>query len=299
MVDLITVAVLIAGFGLGYVIDEMSLRRNKGAFNFIQQCIRKKKMGAFLETDKGSYFTPIEKIYKNIGITTARELIILPRSAVKPCLNMGGIPLVHGDLYKSVVTPQEFRLFVEKMTKEENWTSEEIAKFMEEIESTPPEQLNHRYKMLSKAGELLSKKKGKFDAYTGNKANPGTNPETNLETDLKEKATTDPVALWALQYKDNPKEFKKWNIYINLPTTIKDFIYTGLNRVSIHAMLRELVYQRDLEKMGQRNWLQIAIAFIIIAVGVGFAIRFIFSTPGLLNTLTALAQPASQIAPTP
>ena len=77
----------------------------------------------------------------------------------------------------------------------------------------------------------------------------------------------------------NPIDKQKYDVYVSLPSVVKDFIYTGLNRTSIHAMLRELVFQRELEKMGKRDWVKIAIAIFLILLGIGFAIRFIVGAP--------------------
>jgi len=276
MPDILTYAFLFVGFFGGYFINEMLFRRNKALYKFVT-CVRKKIPIAFLETDKAIYATPIIKTYKNLGVTENKELVILPRSAPKPCINLGGTLILHGDLYKSVASPQEFRLFINDRIAD-GWSPEDIAKFFEEIETTPPEILKAKLKAVQKGASV--KLEGKTDA------------------ELAEMIKTNPDAYWAYKFRDTPEEFKKFQIYLNLPSVVKDFIYTGLNRVSIHTMLRELVYQRELEKGNQRNWIAIAIFIFLILIGVGFAFRFIFSTPNIMQSLGSMFGGSPQINPT-
>jgi len=232
------------------------LRKNKNAYNFFN-LLKKRVPLVFLETDKAVYYKPIVKMYKNLGVTSDKEIVIIPKSSIKPCLNLNGILIGHGDLYKSITTPQEFRMLVNQLQLD-GWKDEDIAKFFEEIESLPKPQLESMYKN-----------------WKMGKSNNPENPE-----DI------------------SPIDMKKYDVYINLPSVVKDFIYTGLNRISIHAMLRELVFQRELEKIGQRNWLMIAIAILLILIGIGIAWRFIVGTPGFMEGISRLTGSA-QIKPTP
>jgi len=233
------------GLGLGYLLNEILLRRNKKIYPLID-AIKKRKLIAFLETDKAVYFRVIPKTYKNLGITKEKELIILPKSSVKPCVNLGGLLIARGDLYKSACVPQEVRKFISERLSD-GWSEEDIAKFFEEIETIPSEQLKARYKAL---------KDSKYYPESVESGNP--TPVSKVDK-------------------------QKYDIYVSLPSVVKDFIYTGLNRTSIHAMLRELVFQRELEKMGQRNWVKIAIAIFLVLLGIGFLIRFIGSTPAITS----------------
>lgn len=263
MVDIFSFIYLIVGMGFTYLAVEVMARKNKGLFN-LTNALRKKHMVAFLETDKAIYCKRIVKMYRNLGVTEDKELIVIPRSSPKPCVNVGGGMIIHGDLYKSVTVPQELRKFIEERL-EEKWKDEDIAQFLEEIETTPPNILKKLY------FEKKTKPQTSVPVVTN-----GNSPEAKAEVNLIDA--------------------KKYDIYMALPSVIKDFIYTGINRVSIHAMLRELVYQRELEHMGKRNWLMIAVAVIIILIGVGFAIRFILGTPQLLDTISKAVTP-SRIAP--
>lgn len=252
---------LAVGVGFTYIITEIIARRNKFLFQFIK-AIRKKKTIVFLETDKAIFWDTIEKFYKNLGLTKNKDVIILPKSSVKPVMNLGA-SFVHGDLYKSVTTPKEVRELIADLTKD-GWADEEIAKFLEEVETTPADQLHEYYKSLI-AGK-----------------NP-KNPSVALtEDELKEQ---------------KEKITKRYNIYRNLSSVIKDFIYTGLNRVTVLSMIRELVYQRELEKMGSREWVKWALAIFLILVGVGFAVRFIISSPNIPQIFGGGNTPQPRINP--
>lgn len=271
---------LVVGLGFGYVISEVMLRKNKALYKFTT-AMKKKKFIAFLETDKAIYGRIIKKIYRNLAITEQKEIIILPKSSPKPCVNLGGAMIVHGDLYKSVAVPQEVRKFIHER-KKEGWKEEDIAQFLEEIETTPPEVLKP---LLHKLKFWKKKKVG------DNKTSQGDKEETPIDLGSNPAPPNLPNVPPVTRVSK-----RKYDVYMSLPSVVKDFIYTGLNRVSIHTMLRELVYQRDLEKWGQRNWLMIGIAIMIILLGVGFAIRFIFGTPGIAETIGEMVG-VSRVAP--
>ena len=238
---------LLVGLGVGYVIYDISLFMNRKYLRVLIKTIRKKKPIALLETDKAIYIKPIEKVYRNLGLTKDKEVIVMPKSSMKPVMNFGGIPIVHGDLYKSVTTPQEVRKFIDERLRD-GWKDEDIADFLQEIETNKPEEVKKKYKKLKEEG------KSKIDK-------------------------------------------QKYDIYVNLPSVIKDYIYTGLNRVSIHDMIREMVYQRELEKLGKRNWITIAVAIMIIVLAVAIGLNFVLSTPGITNAITHGISTAPQIAP--
>jgi hypothetical protein len=273
MPDIITIIYLVVGLGGGFLISEVMLRRNKALY-IIYTALKKKNFIAFLETDKSVYCRIIKKMYGNLGITEQKEIIIIPKSSPKPCVNLGGAMIVHGDLYKSVCTPKEVREFVEKRLND-GWTNEDVAKFLEEIETIPPEQLKKHFFDL--------KNKPPINKIPVSPNNPIVNSETIPE-----------------QLKDDKEELinkQKYDVYINLSSVVKDYIYTGINRTTIHALLRELVYQRELEKMGGRNWLGIAIAIMIILIAVGVFIRFIFTSPAVVSMISGAMGGASRIAP--
>jgi hypothetical protein len=269
--DLISIAMAVGAGGLVYLMTEIMQRRNK-ALRILIPAIKKKQLIALLETDKTIYFRTIAKIHKNIGITSNKELVILTKDSPKICPELG-VAIVHGDLYKSITVPMEARdFFQEKVAS--GWRPEDIGKFLQEIEQTPAEALKTYYKQIKDTGvypESIKVMKGK---------------------DEKGGDTQEVVGQPA-----NDVDKEKYDVFIGMSSVVKDFIYTGINRVSLHDMLRELVIQRELEKFGtQRNWIVIAIAVFIILIAIAFAVRFISGSPGLPNLLGGLLGP-ERVAP--
>ncbi|RKZ28640.1 hypothetical protein DRQ26_00705 [bacterium] len=252
---------LIVGVGIGYVLTEYVIDKKTKSVRMFLKCIKKKIPIAFLETDKATYFRPIEKIYKSLGIYregNSKQVVIFPKSSLKPCLNLGGVPIVHGDLYKSAAVPTEVVRFINERLNA-GWKDEDIAQFFQEIESIPSNKLKEIYKNL-KDMFALSKSKNKKDLQ-----------------EIKQKIIGKGEEIQPVSKIDA----EKYDVYMGMSSVVKDFIYTGLNRVSIHDMLRELVYQRELERLGKKNWILIAITIFIILIAVAMFLRFIFSTPAL------------------
>lgn len=240
MVDITTPFFVLLGAGFFWLYEQFQIRRNK-AFFALQQAVKKKQAYGFLETSTGSYFRTLTKIRNNIGITPQKEVIILPEGSLKPVMNMGG-QIFHADLYKSIATNQEFRKFLEERTNDK-WTEEDVAKFLQEVEQTPANILSEFFKKL------------KTDPYY-----PNTNPVD--------------------QAKITKVDRQKFQIFKSLSSEVKNFIYTGINRTSIHSMLKELVYQRELENVGKRNWIAIAIAAFIIVMIIVFALNTLGGSGG-------------------
>jgi hypothetical protein len=252
--NLIQIALYPILFVLGFLVNEILLRRNKMLYQFIR-AVKKRNPIAFLETDKMVYFVPIERFFKNLGLTKTKEVVIVPKGSVKPS-NLG-VEMAHGDLYKSITTPQEFRILCYDLLNS-GWSADDIASFFEKVEQIPAEELKQKY--ISKINDLNEKLK-KINLQIVKEEKPEILEELNkkvmeIDTELK-------------------KQFKEFNLFLNLPSTIKDFIYTGVNRVSLSAMIREMVYQRELERLGQRNWVAIGIAVLLILIGLALFGRFI------------------------
>ena len=153
-----------------------------------------------------------------------------------------GIQVAHADMYKAIAVPQELRLFINQLLNS-GWTSDEIAEFFSEIMKIPKEELKERY----------------IEQIEDMKANGKSDEEIK-----------------------NSRPFQKLNLFINLPSTIRDFLYTGVNQVTLHSMIRELVFQRELERIKKRNWIYIAIAVFILVLAIAIGLRFVLTTPGLL-----------------
>jgi len=261
--NIINLAYLVAGLGLSYILYEISLRKNRALYSLIKNVKKKKQIPIFLETDKASYLKFVDRVFKNIGVTTEKELVVIPKSSAKPCLNLGGIVIAHGDVYKSVTVPTDLIKFVKELKDGkfgEKWSNEEIAKFFQEIEHVNAEKLKDYLKQFD------GKKKIKKINEDGEKVGINVSPMMS----------------------------QKFKIYMAMPSVVKDFIYTGINRVSLHDMLREMVYQRELEKMGSRNWIMYAIAILIVLLGVYFLLK----SPAITQTLVSVVSKSpSRVAP--
>jgi len=265
--DLMNILYFVVGFGGAYVLVLLIDKKNKWLSSLVKS-IKKRHPIIFLETDKASYFRPTARFFKNLAITPDKEVIVVPKSSPKPCLNLGGVEIIHADLYKSIGTPRELRLFIDELIENDGWSQEDVSKFFEEIEIISPDIIMKYFEDNMKAIKT-----------DGNNGSAEKNGNGEKRKAVKEKLK------------------KKIEIYKSLPSVVKDFIYTGINRVSLHAMIREMVYQRELEKVGGRNWLAIAIAIMIIAVAVGIAFRFIFQTPGVMEGLAGAVVGPERIAP--
>lgn len=110
-------------------------------------------------------------------------------------------------------------------------------------------------------------------------------------SDLKKMLDNDEVKnTLDVTVKDLKKKQTKYDIYKLVPSTVQDFIYTGLNRVSIFDMLKNLVDQRELDKLGQKNWVAIAIAFFVILMGIGVVVSLVMPAIGpFLSSQTDIA----------
>jgi len=255
---LLEIGTLLGGLGFGYVASEFKTRK---IIRLIKHASKKGKDIVFLATRDAMYVRIIEKAVKNLAITNAREVVILTPNSMKYCPELG-IKIGFGDLYKSITTPRELLTTIREL-KLNGWKESEIAKFFEEVEREDDAALKETYKLWKKwRGILILNRKGEIEVRKDNVA------------------------------------AKKYDVFIALDSVVKDFLRTGLNRVTIHDMVRELVFQRELEKIGQRDWLKIALAFFIALVAIGIVVKWIFGGGGVSAAIAQhIAGGASRIAP--
>ena len=254
---MLEVGLAVGGLGFGYILSQFKTRK---AIRLINDACRKGKDVVFLETKDGMYVRIIEKAVKNLAITNEKEVVIVTPNSMKYCPQLG-VKIAFGDLYKSVTTPTELLKVINNL-KLDGWKEDEIAEFFEEIERENDSTLKETYKLYKKLKGIPFKKE-------------------NGEVLVKKDKTAQ----------------KKYDVYITLDSVVKDFLRTGLNRVTIHDMVRELVFQRELERIGQRDWIKIALAIFIILIALGITMKWIFGGGGVAVSMVQQFTGAPRIAP--
>lgn len=241
MVDLWHIAALLLGMGLGYFLYGVFLSRNRALWEFIQSA----KKGAdviFLETQNTVFMKPVNKYYKDVALMKDGSAVIVPKNTRKIWNNFPNIGIVHGDFYKAVGTPDEFRKLIYDLKVLQGWNNDDIATFFEEIEHIKSEYLKEKYKYMKE------------------------NKKVPIGKDANGNVIESPAS---------EVEQKKYDIYMALPSVITEYIYTGINRTSVHAMLDVLTRQREHEKkLEQKQWIQIGFAVLLILIGLGMVLMF-------------------------
>ena len=284
------------GLVFGYYLKGMLIKRNKNIANFLN-ALKKKEPLAFLETDTSIYWRPIRHNYQNIGVTDKKEILIMPKNTFKPCMNLGGIPIAHGDLYKGITTTQDLRKFI-KERKIAGWNEEDIAVFLQEIEAFSPErftdlQENRELETRNRLEDLKNWFKGKKDTVENNDL---IEIQKRIGTERKDKKEYE---------KQKAKLEKKLNriveslkVYDTLSAQVKDYIYTGINRASINMMMRALVMERDLMSKKTVKWVTIAVAILIAVIGIAIGLKMLLGNPQVMDSLGQIAGGgASRISP--
>lgn len=233
------------GLGVGYYLKGMLTSRIMG-IKTIETAVKKKQFLVFLETPTGTILRRIVLLDQNIGITENKEVVIIPAGTVKPCAQLRGINIAHGDLYRAVTVPGDLIKLKDELVKN-GWTTDNIGSFFKLIEEIPQANI-----------------KKKLDEI-----------EINIE--------------------NRGDEFKPFNVYTSMSSVVKDFVYTGLNRTSIHEMLRNLVAKRDLENLNKKDWVTIAIAVTIVLVGLGVLFKFIAPAIATMGAASAPTVPPARL----
>lgn len=94
-------------------------------------------------------------------------------------------------------------------------------------------------------------------------------------------------------------ELSKLDVYLALPSDVRNYLVTGLNRVTIKSMLDNLTAQKDLEKVGKTDWVMIATAAVMACLGLAILIKFgAGALPDVANAFNSVNQvPPQRIAP--
>ena len=219
----------VVGLGAGYITRGMMLSKNRGLAQ-IMQAVKNKNMVVFLESKNSLVVKQIVKKFQSIGITAEKEIVILPESSLKFCSNLG-MRVAFGDWHRAVTVPSELAQLRESWNAK-GLSNEELGWLISQIHDKTGDKLK----------ESLESKKLELKTLVAD-GKGGTKEETKNET--------------------------LYDVYKNLSFSVKDFIFTGMNQTTIVAEQRNLVAQRELEKIGKSNlWTWgIVIFMIIVALG--------------------------------
>lgn len=241
----------VVGIGAGFMGRGVMLSRNPGLSQIIQ-AVKRKNTLIFLESNNSLVVRQVVKKFQSIGITAEKEIVILPESSLKVCSNLG-MRVAFGDWHRAVAVPTELA----KLSAE--WermglSKEELAWLVSEIHNKSGEKLK----------ESLDAKKLELKTLVDD-GKGGTKEKTEDKT--------------------------LYDVYKNLSFAVKDFVYTGMNQTTIVAEHRNLVAQRELEKIGKSNLWTWGIVIFLILVALG-----LFG-PDVIRALGAAAPSATPSLP--
>lgn len=245
----------IVGFGAGHIFHGMMLSKNRGLAQIIQAA-KKKNMLVFLESKNSMVVRQVVKKFQSIGITSEKEIVILPESSLKVCTNLG-MRVAFGDWHRAVTVPSELVKFRAEW-KDKGLSDEELGWLVSEIHD--------------KSGSALKK---------------------SLEDKKLELNTTLDSGKGGTEEKTENKTL--YNVYEGLSFAVKDFIFTGMNQTTIVAEHRNLVAQRELEKMGKSNLWTWGIVIFLIIVGLGLFGPDVIRALGTGAPATAGSLPANPL----
>lgn len=237
MGTLTTLVLTASGVAVGFLGHFLLIRSNKPLWK-LHRAVKKKLPIALLEDYNKTYFRTLDKksIYQNLAVTNNHELIIAPEGSASPIQDLG-VPIVRGDFYKGVGSTLELRKFKLHLHSL-GFTDSDISKLFREIQEINEKDLKKIYKSREQAD------KGEY------------NPN-----DKKLKLPKDSI------------ERLKYNIYLELPATIKSYISTGINRTMINEQMN-LKVEKDkfLNKKKATAYIMIGMMGLLILFGLGYAL---------------------------
>lgn len=271
---------LLIGVALSYAYNFFMMRR-LGETKHLIKAIKKRQMIIFLESEGRSIFRTIVHAYQNIGVTNGRELVILPEGSVKPCLNLNASQILHGDLYRSLAVPTEFLTVLHDL-QARGLTDQEITNIFYQIMN------NNISKMEDTKNEKVKEIAENFNYSKFCDAITQSDPTfAGLTEKEKHNRHDEALITVAEQYEKENPEIQTLKYYRAMPTIVKNFLQTGVNRVSLEMMLSNKILQEAFKKIGQTNIMQvlvgIGIMVLLIFLGLKFglpAIQDLFSMGG-------------------
>jgi len=217
--------------------------QRRGPFKGIADIEKARKKGSkvFLcETKNAFWIVPEAASYHNLSLTDKRDVVVVAPNSVKPAYGLGGTLFGVADLYRSCTIPQELRqtiVFLKLIGLEDKDIKEYLSKIHGVGVKNGESAVEEAEKFLEeKIDELIKNEKDK-------------DKKELLETIKKKK-----------------------EIYLATPSTIVEFLQTGLNRVTLKAQLKQIVDEKMLEKKGKTDWFQIGLAIFLILIGIWFVL---------------------------
>lgn len=259
---ILTAVSFVFGMATRYAWEFFRMRQLGDAKLFIKS-LRKRQMIIFLESEGRGVFRTIVTAYQNIGVTNNRELVILPEGSVKPCLNLNASQIMHGDLYRSLAVPTEFLTVLHNL-RDNGLNDKEITDIFYKIMNFNEKQLKENE--TNSLNDFI--KNVNFDTY--NKTQIKADPEyaklsDDKKTEQHEAYVTEQIGLFE---KVNP-DVRAVKVYRAMPSVVKNFLQTGVNRVSLEMMLSNKMLQEAFKNAGRGTTIQ-------VLVGVGLMILLIF-----------------------
>jgi len=258
MFGLMDMVFLIGGFAGGFLINYFFnlYQERRGVFYGIGE-IKKAKKGRkkvfLLETENAFWIGSERASFQNISITKGRNLVLVGPNSIKPAYGLGGVLLGVGDLYRATTIPRELRQTI-VFLKVIGFSDKEITEYLSKI---------HGYGV-TKEGVTATSSAELAENYLLNQLDDKINKLENAiqkEKDVKRKKE--------LENKKKLLELirEKREIYLTTPSTIVNYLQTGINRVTLKAQLKQIIDEKMLEKMGQVKWIEIGIMIFIILLG--------------------------------
>ena len=243
-----------------------------GKLNDLINAIQKRQEIIFLESEGAVNFRIIDRSHQNLAFTKEHDVIVLTENSLKACANLNGVKIGHGDLYRSVVVPTDFSKFTEEL-KESGLTETQITDVYTEI-------------MNKNIGQLTEQKQKDIEAATAGliKKYPKKNYNPKDHNNM-------PYKTFILEYlaKEQKDVFSAITLdtFKAMSSVVKNFIQTGVNRVSLHSMMEAQTAIDNFKRAGQRDWFSILLGVGVLALLIGLA--FSFAGPFIPNMISAAA----------
>ena len=281
------IILIVVGLAVGYIVNLLMVWiSERGAFfgfKEIKNAKKGKKKVFLLETENAFWVGGEKASHYNISVTKGRNLVFVAPNSVKPVYGFGGVLLGVGDLYRASTIPRELRQTI-VFLKIIGFSDREVKTYLSKI---------HGYGIVK--GEVTKTSAvNEAEKYLVDKLNKKI---TDLDNEIKsiENNAKNQDKIKDLEDKKKILEIikEKKEIYLSTPSTIVNYLQTGINRVTLKAQLKQIVDEKMLEKIGQTKWVEIGIMLLLIFLG----LWLLFG--GGASGLISMIHLAPKHAPTP